>query len=107
MKLNLKSDLKFHRFAICFFFQIETLTRVSRVRLDIISQGVKNDPAERMLGENASSRDERRRTAGNKLESRASRTFEIREELVRRTEERQLESRGRPDSAELCRQPVV
>ena len=26
MKLNLKSDLKFHRFAIYFFFQIETLT---------------------------------------------------------------------------------
>ena len=26
MNLNLKSDLKFHRFAIYFFFQIETLT---------------------------------------------------------------------------------
>ena len=26
MKLNLKSDLKFHRFAICFFFQIEAFT---------------------------------------------------------------------------------
>ena len=30
MKLNLKSDLKFHRFAIYFFLQIETLTCTTR-----------------------------------------------------------------------------
>ena len=39
MKLNLKSDLKFHRFAIYFFFQPNLdLNLYHEYRLDIISQ---------------------------------------------------------------------
>ena len=32
MKLNLKFDLKFHRFAIYFFFQIEILTFTVKIQ---------------------------------------------------------------------------
>ena len=42
MKLNLKSDLKFHRFAICFFFQIETLTCTTSTTRYYLVKGLKD-----------------------------------------------------------------